>query len=307
MPTATAAPLTRADRRTLRPVAWLDGLRPWVKWVLVLSLIVVVGLLDVAAGPELALSVFDVVPVSMAAWMIGRRAGLAASVVSALVWFATDRATGTPSADTLVPLWNSAIRLGVFVIITLLLAALRHHVEHAQDLARTDSLTGAANSRWFLELLEREIERSKRFERPFTLVYIDIDNFKSVNDEFGHSEGDAALRAVVEHARAQLRTVDVVARLGGDEFALLLPETDGDAARVALAKLNDGLLAEMRRNRWRVTFSVGAVTTTAPRCPADELMRMADNLMYSVKHDTKNATEAFTYTEPPAPYPRRTA
>ncbi|MFA4915140.1 MAG: GGDEF domain-containing protein [Syntrophales bacterium] len=105
-----------------------------------------------------------------------------------------------------------------------------------------------------------EIERSQRHKHPFTVTYFDLDNFKTVNDRFGHSMGDNVLCTVVRYAKTHLRKMDIVARLGGDEFAFLLPETDQVQARVAISKIQISLLDEMYRNDWPVTFSIGVLT-----------------------------------------------
>src|ERR671931_1475436 len=103
-----------------------------------------------------------------------------------------------------------------------------------QRQAITDDLTGLVNRRRFIEALEAEIERARRFGSPLAIVLSDLDNFKQVNDEFGHHGGDVVLRAFADLIRSHVRDVDVSGRIGGEEFALLLPETDREgAARVA--------------------------------------------------------------------------
>jgi diguanylate cyclase (GGDEF)-like protein len=120
-------------------------------------------------------------------------------------------------------------------------------------------------------------------------VYMDLDGFKSVNDTRGHLEGDTVLRAVAECAKTRLRKTDVVARLGGDEFAFLCPETDEESAHMVVSQVRDRLLEEMQQGSWPITFSMGVVICyTAPET-SEDLVRLADDLMYSVKLDTKNA------------------
>src|ERR671928_9195 len=103
-----------------------------------------------------------------------------------------------------------------------------------QRQAITDDLTGLVNRRRFLEALEAEIERARSFGTPLAIVLADLDNFKQVNDEFGHHGGDVVLRAFADLIRSHVRDVDVSGRLGGEEFAIVLPETDREgAARVA--------------------------------------------------------------------------
>src|SRR6185312_6159583 len=104
-------------------------------------------------------------------------------------------------------------------------------------LARIDALTGVANGRTFYDLARVELCRFQRTGRPFTVAYLDLDNFKQVNDRLGHPAGDDLLRRVAQVLRDNTRVLDVPARLGGDEFALLLPETDAEDALPVLSKL----------------------------------------------------------------------
>jgi len=266
------------------------------KLLLGFSLIGAIGILDFLTGYEFAFSLFYVIPISFVTWLLGRQPGITASLASAFVWLGADTASGHPYSHPLIPIWNSIIRFSFFLIVTLLLSALRTATEHERELARTDNLTGAVNSRLFFELLQMEIERSQRYEHPFTLAYVDLDNFKTVNDLFGHSAGVQALRIVVGYAKKNLRKIDVIARLGGDEFALLLPETGQESAQVTISKLQSGLLEEMRQNNWPITFSIGVLTCSPSSLGMDELIKMADELMYSVKRGSKNAINYASYT-----------
>jgi len=153
------------------------------------------------------------------------------------------------------------------------------------------------NSRFFYELAQMEIDRFQRYKHPFTLTYIDLDNFKAVNDQFGHSTGDQVLRTVIGSVKKHLRRTDVVARLGGDEFVLLLPETDQEPAYVVINKIRGDLLEEMRQQNWPITFSIGVLTCRVVPNTIDELIKMADDLMYSAKHDGKNAVKYSTYAD----------
>lgn len=169
------------------------------------------------------------------------------------------------------------------------LTALDIMVRPVVSARRTDSLTGAVNRRFFYEVLQRELDRSRRYHHPLTIAYLDLDNFKVINDQWGHSTGDQVLRTVVESAQQQLRSTDVLARLNGDEFAVLFPETGQQAAQSAVPKLHAALLQVMHQNAWPVTFSTGVVTCLAPPAAVDELIQSADELMYSVKRSGKNA------------------
>lgn len=262
--------------------------------LLSIALIAAIGVLDLLTGYEIAFSLFYVMPIALLTWSAGRWAGVAASVAGALVWLWADSVSGNPYSSGFIPLWNTTIRLAFFLIITILLTALRSAIERERETARTDSLTGALNSRSFHDAAEKEIDRCRRYSHAFTLAYIDLDNFKAVNDNLGHTTGDEALRTVATFIRQHTRTTDVVARLGGDEFGLLLPETNEESARAVMAKIQQGLAAKMQENHWPITFSIGVLTCTTAPPSGDALIRMADELMYSVKHAGKNAAKFAT-------------
>ena len=187
-----------------------------------------------------------------------------------------------------IPYWNMGVRLGTFLILTFLLSALKKAMEREKELARTDPLTGVANRRYFFELADMEINRARRYKHPFTVVWIDLDNFKAVNDGFGHSVGDALLRLVANTLHKNIRATDIVARLGGDEFAILLPETGSEPAEVITHKIQKVNLDTMEKNEWPVTFSIGVVTFVSPPSTVDEMLKISDGVMYSAKKNGKN-------------------
>ncbi len=161
-------------------------------------------------------------------------------------------------------------------------------LQREKELARTDALTGLANRRAFYEALRAERSRASRYGRPITLAYVDLDNFKRVNDTLGHAIGDELLVCVADLLRSNLRMSDSVGRLGGDEFALLLPETGPQHAEGLLKKLAAVLNAAMQAQKWPVTFSIGAAAFLDNPPPMEEMIRTADELMYSVKKSGKN-------------------
>ena len=282
-PARTGGPAQAAGdaRRSTKPLLVLAGI----------VLLAGIGVLDVLTGYEVAFSLFYLLPIAGVAWFVGEAMGIAFAVVGAALWLIADAAAGHVYSHVAVIYWNSAIRFGFFLIVTLLLAAFHRSFLHERELSRTDSLTGAANGRHFLEAMRLEGERARRYRRPFTLVYFDVDDFKAVNDSRGHSAGDAVLRAIVAVIRTHLRSTDTVARLGGDEFALLLPETDAEAARSAVGKMRSELLDHLRADGWRVTFSIGALTCVGTTEGPDALIAAADRLMYRVKQSGKNSVE----------------
>jgi diguanylate cyclase (GGDEF)-like protein len=254
-----------------------------------------IGAVDYLTGPEISISLFYLIPIVAATWFSGRYLGIAISLLSAFAWFAADVFSGSSHSNPAIPFWNAFVRLGFFVIVTLLLPVLKA-LEREKELARVDDLTGAINRRFFFEVLQKELDRSLRYQHPLTVVYIDLDNFKAINDRFGHSVGDKVLRVVVAQSQGHLRRSDVVARLGGDEFVILLPETDQLAAKIIVSKIHRVLSGEMRKNGWLLTFSIGALTCVNASITPDELIKRADDLMYSIKKDGKNAIRDSVYT-----------
>jgi diguanylate cyclase (GGDEF)-like protein len=165
-----------------------------------------------------------------------------------------------------------------------------------QRQAITDDLTGLVNRRRFIDALQGEVERARRFGSPLTVVVADLDDFKRVNDDFGHPAGDDVLRSFASLVRSHLRDVDVPSRIGGEEFAILLPGTDSEGAVSVAERIRRSLsvvpvlLADERTVR--VTSSFG-VAQLAPEQSGDDLMRAADAALYRAKAGGKNqvATE----------------
>lgn len=169
-----------------------------------------------------------------------------------------------------------------------MLSALKKLVEEHKQAARIDVLTGIPNRRAFYEAAQLEIARANRHPRPFTVVFTDIDNFKNVNDRYGHLIGDRLLTLTADILRQNVREIDQVARLGGDEFVLLLSGTDANGAATVMERLRSDLTAMAQMYHWPVTYSAGAVTFTRPPESVDEMITKADTLMYSVKQSGKD-------------------
>jgi diguanylate cyclase (GGDEF)-like protein/PAS domain S-box-containing protein len=162
-------------------------------------------------------------------------------------------------------------------------------LESEKTLARVDFLTGIPNRRTFEQALALEGKRSRRYGRPITLVYLDVDNFKIMNDRYGHATGDELLKMIGEVLERSVRSTDVAARLGGDEFAILLPETDESNAGVLVAKLRQSLLKAIEPKGWPATFSFGVVTFPIAPVSVEEMIKRADEFMYEAKRGGKSA------------------
>lgn len=253
------------------------------------------GAMDFLTGNEITFSLFYLVPIVLVTWTVNQKAGLLMSILSALALLVAELAAGQTYSHPLIPFSNTLIRAVFYLVVTYLVSELKKAQKEEQRAARTDFVSGAVNARYFHELLQMEIVRIRRYPHPITIVYMDIDNFKLVNDLFGHNIGDDVLRSIASELKSQLRNTDIIARVGGDEFALLLPSTRQPEAEVVLSKVRPNLLEAMKRRNWPVTFSMGAVTCMAPPYSAEQLISMADELMYEVKNSTKNNVRFVTW------------
>jgi diguanylate cyclase (GGDEF)-like protein len=269
-------------------------------FVITVSLLVVslLGVADYLNGPDISLLIFYVVPVFVAAWYAGRGAGFLMCAASGLTWFAVAHATSEHYASPLIAYWNAFVRLGSILILAHLVASFRRSLKQERELARTDYLTGAFNGRSFAEAAEAEINRARRHGHTFSVAFMDVDDFKLVNDRLGHSAGDRLLRLVADTLREGVRAVDVVARLGGDEFAVLMPETDERAAQVVIRRMRRQLRRAAEAEGWPVTFSAGVITWLDPPESVDAMLRAADELMYAAKRHGKDAVRHTVSTYP---------
>lgn len=164
---------------------------------------------------------------------------------------------------------------------------LRRAMRQVRAMALTDALTGIANRPAFLDGLDRAIARQRRHGEPFSLLYLDLDGFKRVNDVLGHVVGDEVLRRVAEVLVAELRREDLAARIGGDEFAVLLAGADADGAHAG-ERIRAAVKRCMDAHGWPVTASVGVVTFLATPDDVSEALAAADELMYGAKASGKD-------------------
>jgi len=249
---------------------------------------IILGFTDYTTGFEFSFSFFYLIPITIIAWTNGRNAGLFLSVLSATVWLTSNLLSGQIYSHPLIAIWNTLVRYGFYATVTTLLAELHHALDEEQILANTDPLTGAMNRRSFNKIAEKKMISAEIHGRPYTMVYIDIDNFKTVNDTLGHAVGDLVLKVVVDTIREQIRNTDLLARIGGDEFAILLTDIDQKQAEPIVERIQSSLMAEMKTNNWDTTFSTGVLTVLTMPESVDKLVSMTDELMYAIKDKGKN-------------------
>jgi diguanylate cyclase (GGDEF)-like protein len=265
---------------------------------LCLLLTLILGWVDYQTHTEVVLSVFYLVPIVISVWFIGERAALFVSLLAGgLAAYDTEVLSGVLEKNFWIAAWAVASRFMFFFFTVWLMGRQRRSMDSIREMARTDSLTGAYNARTIFELLQKEMERSRRFHHPLSLVYLDIDDFKAINDSLGHQTGNSVLSSIATTLKESVRRMDVVARLGGDEFSVLMPETGEAAVRTTVERVQESLSRTLGTRGWPVTISIGAVTYHRMDCTADEIIRKADNLMYQVKRGGKNGVLYAVVTE----------
>jgi diguanylate cyclase (GGDEF)-like protein len=159
---------------------------------------------------------------------------------------------------------------------------------HMQEQALTDGLTGCYNRRSFELQLERDLHLATRMRQPLSLIMMDLDRFKRINDRAGHDIGDVALRIVAESLRAELRAVDSAARFGGDEFAVILPQAGTDGAMVVAERLRKRISGTEVPGFGLITASFGIASFPAHASSRDTLVVAADRALYNSKHTGRN-------------------
>ncbi len=251
-----------------------------------IAMVAIIATGDYFIGRELSLAPLYLIPVMLITWKTSATIGIAVSMFTYALWAAVTLIDAGAEAVAFVA-WETAIRLATTVLFVVMLSGLKATLERVSLLARKDVLTDLANRGSFYELVNQEMLRCKRYGGAISIVFLDLDKFKQLNDRSGHDVGDEALRVVAQTLRAQLRSTDLPARLGGDEFAVMLPGLDARGASQATQILQSRLLSAMEHRGWPITFSIGLATFTAAPDSVDDMVKRADTLMYKMKREGK--------------------
>lgn len=226
--------------------------------------------------------------VSAAGWLyltlIGGAGGAAFNIQTAFLHL---------SAVALVSLATAALLTSMSDQVAHTIERLHHQAVRLATLASTDPLTELANRRYLIDQMQREFDRSRRYARPFSLLYLDLDGFKSVNDRHGHLFGDDVLRGAAKAMSAVLRSTDLMARIGGDEFAVLMPETGLDEAQSVVHKLRRALHAYSEQLGPEVpalTFCAGLSQLRPTDQSIETMLQRADEAQYLAKETGKDHT-----------------
>lgn len=261
-------------------------LETWPRWLVMalsVTLVLALGVLDHVTGTELNIAVLFLLPIVPVTWLFGMRWAFPIAALSGMTMFTANHLSGLQYGNLLIPLWNFGSRFILVMLVARAIVYLHQTAVKAESLARIDPLTGVGNVRYFREAAELEIARARRYYQTFTMAFIDADDFKRINDSYGHESGDRMLRLIGESLTRSVRSTDLVARVGGDEFVLLLPMMSAEAAEGFLRKLRERLLAELAHPPGPLTCSIGAVTFETPPASVDEMLKLADDRMYLAK------------------------
>lgn len=247
-----------------------------------------IGMADVLTGRVIGLSLFYLVPVVTAGWFLGRNHAVAVAAVAGLAALVAD-AHWQEIEDWDVATWNGLTRLGIFIAMGVLMARVRADqrrtrqlLDDAVHLATTDALTGLPNSRWFFATLHERL-RDSASGTPISVAYVDVDNFKRVNDLAGHEAGNEVLCSIARSLASHAADGAITARLGGDEFALVFLGRKADEVEGLLDHLADETeRIGLAHPGSELGLSVGLAHGMTP-CGIDQLLRRADAQMYLVK------------------------
>lgn len=237
------------------------------------------GAVDYATGYRYTFSPFYLFPVLIASAALGRPFGLLVAASASAVWTFAQNPPWTAGFSWGLSAWNTLMHFVVLGSVAWLLAAL----EEEMLAARHDYLTHLFNRRHFMRSVEAERNRSGRSGEPFSVLSVDVDDFKALNDTRGHAVGDEALRVVADLLAGGARTMDVSARTGGDEFCVLLGAADAAVAEEIARRLRSASAEEFRRRGWPLGLSIGIATTRGTSETVDQLLSRADAAMYREK------------------------
>lgn len=250
--------------------------------------IALIAAVDFFSGVELRTFPLYYGPIAVVAWHFGQWAAIGAALLAAAGWFVSNQLAGLEFSHSLIWVANTLVQAASFATVGVLVARLRAALVREHRLGRLDPLSGLLNSRAFYEEGDRLLRLCRRTSRPITIAYMDLDNFKAVNDSRGHQVGDDVLRRLADQLCATLRGSDIVARLGGDEFAILFPELGSEEAGQALDRLHVAIAQALGETGSATTATIGAAVFVQLPDTVDELVQRADSTMYAAKQAGKN-------------------
>jgi diguanylate cyclase (GGDEF)-like protein len=272
--------------------AALRRLPDWAIFAIGMAVVAGIAAFRVTVGHDIPVADFLLIPVAVTGWLVKDRAYAYIAAACTAVVSVVIAVAGHAQAPLAGALAAAGVRFVLYLIVLALLGWMRQMQLSREKEARTDYLTGAANSRAFEEAAVAEIERARRYDKDLSLIYLDVDDFKAINDTFGHGAGDVVLAEVSHVVRCTVRANDLVARLGGDEFAVLMPEANRFAATAVAKRVRDEVARVTAPGGRRVRCSIGVASYLAPPASVDALIHDADKLMYRAKEQGKDRVES---------------
>jgi len=259
-----------------------------------------VGYIDYLTGAHISMMLLYTVPILTAAWHCGKIEGIVVAASAAICWFIVNVLLHGGTANEATLFWNAFSHFAIFSLLAYavsLQVALKRVLVREQKNARSDHLTGLLNKWAFREQVENELALARRYGHPHSLAFIDLDNFKEVNDTHGHARGDHLLQDISATIQQTIRRTDCAGRVGGDEFTISFPETGPEHIRQVIDKLLLALDIMTSQSGWQVTASIGVVTYIDITDSYDAMLGKADRLMYSAKKKGKNCAEYLVITK----------
>lgn len=268
------------------------------KTFLLLFLFVAVGIINYLIGAnniDFSVSSIYITAIIIISWKFNKITALLFTFIATLMEYGFYLSFNSENKEAFLCL---AVNMSMYVFICLIICRFKKKFVKEKNFSRHDYLTGIANRCYFMEVAKREVAKCSRYNRPISLAYFDCDNFKYVNDHYGHKIGDKLLRTVANIMKTNTRSTDLVARLSGDEFVILLPETESEQSLKVINKIRDNLLKIMKSEKLPVTFSIGIATFLQAPCSVNEMLAKSDKLMYEVKTTSKNAVNQKVFNMP---------
>jgi diguanylate cyclase (GGDEF)-like protein len=262
---------------------WI-GWRRWAAWSVCISMLLIIGTLRTKTDAEL--TSLALIPVLVIAWIGGKWNGIVMAFLAVAIWFTGDVLSAPQLGFPWIAWVNATTRFVTYGLVAILSAQIHLQFVKAYEYATTDSLTGLQNRRAFIDAGVSETERSKRYAHSLAVVFIDLDNFKQLNDAKGHDVGDMALQTVAKVLKNTLRSNDQITRLGGDEFAILLPEIEYEKAVETGHKISVAVNSALN-DFSPATGSTGIAWFGKVDCTFPAMLKAADKLMYEVKASGK--------------------
>lgn len=271
--------------KLIEELRWLPAL-VWVAFGFAFA-----GFVDFFTGTEIRVFPLYFLALCFASWRFGKPGAVASTVAATGIWVVSNLNAGLQYSNSYIWVINALSQALAFGTVAAMFFWARRLLDHEKSISNTDGLTGLANARAFRSAVTLALATCRRQARPISLAFIDLDNFKLVNDRLGHARGDALLQDVARVLQESLRTTDHVARMGGDEFVVCLPETPAPEAGLLMERVKAALNTIFPGYEVGVSASIGVCCWSKPPDDVEQLISAADGIMYGVKSAGKNRVE----------------